>query len=78
MPQAQPPLLLAQRHYNHQLSADRYLDVTLPWATAWRGPLHEARRRERRLAELVNAAYGLTPEEVELLWRTVPPRMPAI
>lgn len=33
MPQAQPPLLLAQRHYNHQLFADRYLDVTLPGRT---------------------------------------------
>ena len=32
---------------------------------------------ERRLAALVNAAYGLTPEDVELLWRTAPPRMPA-
>ena len=27
------------------------------------------------LAELVNTAYGLTPEEVALLWRTAPPRM---
>ncbi len=32
---------------------------------------------ERRLAELVNRAYGLTPEEVDLLWATAPPRMPA-
>lgn len=31
---------------------------------------------ERRLAALVNAAYGLTAEDVELLWRTAPPRMP--
>jgi hypothetical protein len=36
----------------------------------------EAQQLERRLAELVNAAYGLTPAEVELLWRTAPPRMP--
>ena len=36
----------------------------------------EARRLERRVADLVNAAYGLTPEEVALMWRTVPPRMP--
>jgi hypothetical protein len=28
------------------------------------------------LSDLVNAAYGLTPEEVALLWRTAPPRMP--
>jgi len=36
----------------------------------------EARQLERRVAELVNAAYGLTAEEVALLWRTAPPRMP--
>jgi hypothetical protein len=31
---------------------------------------------ERKLSDLVNAAYGLTPEEVALVWRTAPPRMP--
>jgi hypothetical protein len=36
----------------------------------------EAQQLERRLSGLVNAAYGLTPEEVELLWHTAPPRMP--
>jgi hypothetical protein len=36
----------------------------------------EAAILERRLSELVNAAYGLTPEEVALLWETAPPRMP--
>ena len=36
----------------------------------------EARQLERRVAELVNAAYGLTAEEVALMWRTAPPRMP--
>ncbi len=36
----------------------------------------EAGRLERRVAELVNQAYGLTAEEVALLWRTAPPRMP--
>jgi hypothetical protein len=25
---------------------------------------------------LVNQAYGLTADEVELMWRTAPPRMP--
>jgi SAM-dependent methyltransferase len=43
-------------------------------------PVQERRARalamERRLANLVNQAYGLTPEEVELLWATAPPRMP--
>ena len=36
----------------------------------------EAAALERRLSELVNAAYGLTPEEEALLWATAPPRMP--
>jgi hypothetical protein len=31
---------------------------------------------ERELSDLVNAAYGLTPDEVALMWRTAPPRMP--
>jgi hypothetical protein len=31
---------------------------------------------ERKLSDLVNTAYGLTPEEVALMWRTAPPRMP--
>ncbi len=36
----------------------------------------EARRLEAQLAELVNAAYGLTAEEVALMWQTAPSRMP--
>ena len=43
-------------------------------------PIQDHRRRavvmEKRLADLVNRAYGLTPEEIELLWSTAPPRMP--
>jgi len=31
---------------------------------------------ENRLADLVNQAYGLTPEEIDLMWKTAPPRMP--
>jgi hypothetical protein len=31
---------------------------------------------ERTLSDLVNQAYGLTPVEIELLWKTAPPRMP--
>ncbi len=31
---------------------------------------------ERELSDLVNAAYGLTPAEVALMWATAPPRMP--
>jgi hypothetical protein len=35
-----------------------------------------ALQRERAISDLVNAAYGLTAEEVALMWRTAPPRMP--
>ena len=38
--------------------------------------LREAERLEWRLNDLVNEAYGLTPEEVRLMWDTAPPRMP--
>ena len=36
----------------------------------------EAAGLERRLSDLVNEAYGLTGEEVDLMWKTAPPRMP--
>jgi hypothetical protein len=35
----------------------------------------EALQLERQLSDLVNEAYGLTPEEVALLWESAPPRM---
>ena len=34
------------------------------------------RALEHALADLVNRAYRLTAEEIDLLWRTAPPRMP--
>lgn len=36
----------------------------------------EALALERTLSDLVNQAYYLTPEEVQLMWATAPPRMP--
>ncbi len=38
--------------------------------------LAEAERLERLLSDLVNEAYGLPAEDVALMWRTAPPRMP--
>ena len=35
-----------------------------------------ANRLEHRLNDLINQAYQLTPAEIELMWRTAPPRMP--
>jgi hypothetical protein len=31
---------------------------------------------ERRLSDLINAAYGLSTDDVKLMWQTAPPRMP--
>jgi hypothetical protein len=31
---------------------------------------------EHRLSDLISAAYGLTLDEVALMWATAPPRMP--
>ena len=36
----------------------------------------ETFKLERTLSDLVNQAYGLTPPEIHLMWKTVPPRMP--
>ncbi|MBM3982939.1 MAG: class I SAM-dependent DNA methyltransferase [Planctomycetes bacterium] len=43
-------------------------------------PLHmlarEAEQLERQVSDVVNAAFGLTPADVKLMWETAPPRMP--
>lgn len=36
----------------------------------------ETLKLECALSDFVNQAYGLTPEEIALLWQTAPPRMP--
>ena len=36
----------------------------------------EALALEQQISDLVNAAYGLAPEEIALMWQTAPPRMP--
>lgn len=43
-----------------------------PAHTEW----FEIQSLERELSDLVNAAFGLTEEDVALMWRTAPPRMP--
>ncbi|MBS3028061.1 MAG: Eco57I restriction-modification methylase domain-containing protein [Dolichospermum sp. DET50] len=37
---------------------------------------NEALKLEYRLSDLVNQAYQITPEEIDLMWKTAPPRMP--
>jgi hypothetical protein len=51
---------------------EEYAQTVQPMQAA----LREAERLEWRLSDLVNEAYGLTPEEVRLMWATAPPRMP--
>jgi hypothetical protein len=36
----------------------------------------ETLKLECALSDLVNQAYGLTREEIALMWQTAPPRMP--
>jgi hypothetical protein len=36
----------------------------------------ETLKLERTLSDLVNRAYALTPAEIDLMWKTAPPRMP--
>jgi len=36
----------------------------------------ETLKLERTLSALVNQAYALTPAEIDLMWKTAPPRMP--
>lgn len=51
-------------------------DGTCPRAEPLRRLVREADALERRVSDLVNAAYGLTPAEEKLMWDTAPPRMP--
>jgi hypothetical protein len=36
----------------------------------------ETMKLERTLSDIVNQAYALTPAEIDLMWKTAPPRMP--
>lgn len=51
---------------------EMYGDEALPMQARGR----EALVLERQLDSWVNEAYGLTPDDVALLWETAPPRMP--
>ena len=49
-----------------------HADSVVPLQTLAR----EAHSLEARVSELVNTAYGLSPDEITLMWQTAPPRMP--
>ncbi len=51
---------------------DAYGDYALPMQQR----RSEGLTLEHRISDLVNQAYGLTPEEIDLMWKTAPPRMP--
>jgi hypothetical protein len=51
---------------------DEYTKSVVPLQTL----AAETERLERRVSDIVNAAFGLTPDEVKLMWDTAPPRMP--
>jgi hypothetical protein len=46
------------------------------FSTPARARATETLQLERTLSGLADQAYGLTPAEIELLWKTAPPRMP--
>ncbi len=77
MPDTQSPLILAQRHHNHQLFADRYLDVTLPGAHAWSGLLDEARPVLARVQTIL-AAYTPSTSEAQTERELVRPVLEAL
>ena len=66
---------------SHKLSSNDMTRLAAEYAEAI-VPLQTSRaavfRMENALSNLVNGAYGLTPDEVQLMWRTAPPRMPTI
>jgi Eco57I restriction-modification methylase/TaqI-like C-terminal specificity domain len=57
-----------------QAVREEYAQTVQPMQAA----LREAEGLEWRLSDLVNEAYGLTPDEVRLMWATAPPRMPLV
>ena len=36
----------------------------------------QAQKLGQQISDLVNTAYGPTPDEIDLMWKTAPPRMP--
>jgi hypothetical protein len=63
----------------HKFTAAELAELKREYRTTLE-PAHFARAQifllEQKLSDLVNHAYGLSTEEVDLLWRTAPPRMP--
>jgi len=51
---------------------DAFADIAEPARAARAAAL----ANERTLSDIVNRAYRLTPEDIALMWRTAPPRMP--
>ena len=56
-------------------NTQRLIDITTNQHAVCREFLDRL-RIEYEISDLVNAAYGLTPDEIALMWATAPPRMP--
>ncbi|MBX0328120.1 hypothetical protein K2Z83_10565, partial [Oscillochloris sp. ZM17-4] len=72
MSASQLPLALAQRHYNRQLFADRYLDETLPRRDAWLDLADEAAPALARVRALL-AAFTPSANEAQTEYELVRP-----
>ncbi|MEQ9302548.1 MAG: TaqI-like C-terminal specificity domain-containing protein [Marinoscillum sp.] len=53
-------------------------EALVEYAEPARANLARITKLERRLSDLVNQAYSLTDDEVALMWKTAPPRMPLV
>jgi hypothetical protein len=81
---AAKPLMVATRKKRKPKGSGRLTPASLAElklafddaATPIRERRAEALTLERKVSDLVNQAYSLTPEEIDLMWRTAPPRMP--
>jgi hypothetical protein len=77
MTAAQPPLLLAQPHRNHQLFSDYYLNTLLPRREDWQALVEPAGPVMQRVAEII-AAYRPSPNEAQLERELVRPVLEAL
>ncbi|MEA5518089.1 Eco57I restriction-modification methylase domain-containing protein [Limnoraphis robusta] len=58
--------------YEQKQIKEAYNEFAVPMQTRNR----EILQLEHQLSDLVNQAYELTPEDIDLMWKTAPPRMP--
>lgn len=67
---------LPKRHGLTPTQLRQLRDAFAETAEPARAARSELMAHERKLASMVERAYGLTNDEIALMWRTAPPRMP--